>query len=111
MAFTRTLSKKFNSFEDEEHWLNELAQSGWRLVDYSKGGLAENHYHFHVDLDAKNMHYKIDYRTIKNREEFDDYKELFHETGWELIAKNHSYLKYIFISAEGRKFFRITHQL
>ncbi|MEK4129648.1 DUF2812 domain-containing protein [Solibacillus sp. FSL W8-0474] len=102
MAITRTLNKRFNSFEAEEQWLNELAQSGWRLVDYDKKEIGENYYVFQVDLDAVKMRYKIDFRSLKDKEEFDDYKELFHEAGWELIAKNHYYMKHIFISNEGK---------
>lgn len=105
MAITRTLYKRFKSFEAEEQWLNELAQSGWRLVDYGKEEMSDNRYEFQVDLEAKHMRYNIDYRTLKNKEEFDDYKEIFHETGWELIAKNHQYLKHIFISSEGHAIF------
>lgn len=105
MAITRTLNKRFNSFEAEEQWLNELAQSGWRLVDYGKEELSDNRYEFQVDLEAKHMRYNIDYRTLKNKEEFEDYKEIFRETGWELISKNHQYIKHIFISSEGHDIF------
>lgn len=105
MAITRTLNKRFNSFEAEEQWLNELAQSGWRLVDYSKEEMSDNRYEFQVDLEAKHMRYNIDYRTLKNKEEFDDYKEIFLETGWELIAKDHHYIKHIFISGEEQAIF------
>ena len=98
MTVTKTLHKKFSSFEAEEQWLDELAQSGWRLIDYGNDEFSDIHYTFQFDPLAKEMRYKIDFRPLKNATEFEDYKELFRESGWDLIAKNHRYYKYIFIS-------------
>lgn len=111
MAITKTLRKRFISFEAEEQWLNELAQSGWRLIDYGNDEFSDIHYTFEVDLSATEMRYKIDFRRLKNKDEFEDYKELFHEAGWDLIAKNHRYYKYIFISEKADEIFSDTTSL
>lgn len=111
MAIRKTLRKRFTSFEVEEQWLNELAQSGWRLIDYGKDDLSEIHYTFEADTTAKKIHYKIDFRPLKNKEEFEDYKTLFHEAGWEIVAKNHRYFKYIFISDKANEIFSDTSSL
>ena len=89
MAITKTRGKKFRSFEAEEQWLNEQAESGWRLIDYRNNELLGSRYIFEVDLSVKGKHYRIDFRTLKNNEEFEDYIELYHEAGWDLIAKNY----------------------
>ena len=111
MPITKTISKKFSSFEKEEQWLNELAECGWRLIDYGRDGFEELRYTFEVDLEARNMRYKIDFRTLKDEAEFDDYKELFSEADWTLIAKDHHYSKYIFISASAEDIFSDTNSL
>ena len=105
MAITKTVGKIFMSFEAEEKWLNELAEQGWRLIEYNSNELTENSYTFEVDLNARNMRYKIDFRPIKNADEFEEYKVLFEESGWTPIAKNHRAYKYIFISEEGREIY------
>lgn len=105
MAITKTLHKMFSSFEAEEKWLNELAEQGWRLIEYNSNELTEASYTFEVDLNAKNMRYKIDFRPIKSKEEFEDYKALFEESGWTSLAKNHRSYKYIFIAEEGREIY------
>ncbi len=105
MPITKTLHKMFSSFEAEEKWLNELAEQGWRLIDYDSNELTDASYTFEVDLNAKNMRYKIDFRPIKNVEEFEDYKALFEESGWTPLAKNHRSYKYIFIAEEGREIY------
>ena len=92
-------------FEAEERWLNEQAESGWRLIDYSYNEVLGSRYTFEVDLSAKEMRYKVDFRTLKNNEEFEDYIELYHEAGWDLIAKNYRYHKFIFISEEAKEIF------
>lgn len=111
LPITKTISKKFASFEKEEQWLNELAECGWRLIDYGRDGFEALHYTFEVDLEARNMRYKIDFRTLKDEAEFDDYKELFSEADWTLIAKDHHYSKYIFISNSAKDIFSDTNSL
>ena len=106
MAISKVLAKRFNSFEAEEQWLKEQAECGWRLIDYGREGLFdETKYEFEVDLEARNVHYKIDYVHFKSDADFEDYKELFHESGWELITKNKDYDKQIFISKSNKEIF------
>ena len=101
MATTKTLKKKFHSFEKEEHWLNDLAQHGWRLTSYSNDEVEETQYTFEHDPSVKGMTYKIDFRPMKDKDEFNDYVTIFEESGWQSIAPKHTYWKYIFISKEG----------
>ena len=97
MSVTKTLRKRFHSFEQEEKWLNELADLGWRLIAFGDGetNLA---YTFELDSAVKGMHYKIDYRRMKNKSEFEDYVTLFEETGWQQVPCKWNNYKYIFIS-------------
>ena len=67
--------------------------------------MEETEYTFEHDPSVKGMTYKIDFRPMKDKEEFDDYITIFEETGWQSIAPKHNYLKYIFISKEGTDIF------
>jgi hypothetical protein len=51
------------------------------------------------------MRYKTDFRTFKNKVEFEDYKVINYEAGWDLVAKNYRNHKFIFISKEGNEIF------
>lgn len=101
MAVTKTLRKRFHSFEEEEKWLNEFADLGWRLIAFGDGetNLA---YTFELDPTVKGMRYKIDYRMLNNKSEFEDYITLFEETGWQPVSSKWNNYKYIFI-AEAEK--------
>lgn len=104
MAITKKLQKKFHSFGKEEKWLTDLAQQGWRLTFYSNG-VVETEYTFVLDPSVKEMTYKIDFRPMNDKEEFEDYVAIFEESGWQSIAPSHKYWKYIFISVEGTDIF------
>lgn len=101
MPVTKTLRKRFHSFEQEEKWLNELADLGWRLVEFGDGEM-NLAYTFELDSAVKGMHYKIDYRMMKNKSEFEDYVTLFEETGWQQVPCKWNNHKYIFISNVAR---------
>ena len=105
MAITKTRNKIFNSFEAEELWLNEQAESGWRLIDYSYNVVLGSRYTFEVDLSVREMCYKIDFRTFKNEEEFENYKAIYQEAGWNLVTKNYRSHQFIFISKEANEIF------
>ena len=96
---------KFKSFDEEEQWLMEQAQKGWRLVSYDSEEFDDCVYKFVQDEAAKQYRYKIDFREFSSKTDFEDYKELFNETGWTLLAKNRSYRKHIFISNSGAEIF------
>ena len=96
---------KFKSFDEEEQWLMEQAQKGWRLVSYDSEEFDDCIYKFVQDEAAKEYRYKIDFREFDSKTDFEDYKELFNETGWTLLSKNRSYIKHIFISTSGEEIF------
>ena len=96
---------KFKSFDEEEQWLTEQAQKGWRLVSYDSEEFDDCVYKFVQDEAAKEYRYKIDFREFTSKTDFEDYKELFNETGWTLLSKNRSYVKHIFISTSGEEIF------
>lgn len=76
--------KKFKVFVDiseEEKYLNEMANKGYFLKKYSSFG----RYHF-VEGEPKDLHYRVDYRVFKKKDDFDDYISLFKDAGW-----NHVY--------------------
>ena len=105
MGMKKVLQKKFTSFEKEEQWLNELASCGWLLVDYSKDDFSETTYTFEQHKRAKSGHYKIDFVTFRNRADFEDYKALLEESGWDFLAKNEYYAKLILFSTDDKVLF------
>lgn len=105
MEMQKVLQKKFTSFDAEERWLNELASFGWLLVDYSKDSFSETTYTFEQQERAKSGHYKIDFVTFRNRADFDDYKALLEESGWDFLAKNEYYAKLILFSTNDKVLF------
>ena len=105
MGLQKVLQKKFTSFEAEEQWLNKLASFGWLLVDYSKDDFSETTYIFEQQERAKSGHYKIDFVTFRNRADFEDYKALLEESGWDFLAKNEYYAKLILFSTTNKALF------
>ena len=71
--------KFFTDFDREEKWLNEMAHSGYQLVNKA--------YSYEFVLGSpEDANYRIDYRTFKNRQDFEDYRMLFEDSGWRHIA-------------------------
>lgn len=71
--------RKFRFFIDlgkEEQYLNNMAKKGYILNNYSSIGM----YTFMKSV-PNDLHYKIDYRIFK-KNEFEQYKSLFEDTGW-----------------------------
>lgn len=101
----KKISKKFKSFEEEEKWLMELAQDGWRLVSYDDNDVDTNTYKFVEDPSASEFHYQIDYRSFNKKSDYEEYKELFAESGWTILSKSRFYSKHIFISTTMSKIF------
>ena len=76
--------KKFKVFVDineEEKYLNEMANKGYFFKKYSSFG----RYHF-IERNPEDVHYRVDYRVFKKKDDFDDYISLFEDSGW-----NHVY--------------------
>jgi len=107
MSVTKTLRKKFYSFEQEEQWLNELADYGWRLIHFGNGE-TDLAYTFELDPTVKGQRYKIDYRIMKDKAEFGDYITLFEEAGWLSVPSRWNNYKYIFISTEAKDIYSDT---
>ncbi|MEK4698011.1 DUF2812 domain-containing protein [Solibacillus sp. FSL R7-0668] len=101
----KKISKKFESFEAEEKWLMELAQDGWRLVSYEDNDVETNTYKFVEDASASELHYQIDYRIFNKKSDYEEYKDLFEESGWTILSKSWFYSKHIFISTTNSKIF------
>lgn len=71
--------KFFANFDREEQWLNEMARQGFMLIGKSLA------YEF-AQVPPENANIRIDYRNFKNRQDFEDYKALFEDSGWTHIA-------------------------
>lgn len=71
--------KIFMNFDKEEKWLTDMERKGYTLVKNSYG------YTFQSG-EPKQTEIKIDYRTFKDGEEFEDYRTLYEDSGWEHIA-------------------------
>lgn len=67
--------KFFIDIDKEEIWLNEMAKQGYQLTRKRLG------YQFQ-QAQPENSVIKIDYRTFKRREDFEDYCALFEDSGW-----------------------------
>ena len=80
--------KFFINLEREEEWLNHMAKQGYKLVKKSIG------YQFEL-AEAEDAIIKIDYRTFKRNEDFEDYRALFEDSGWKHIwGTKHSGYQY-----------------
>ena len=97
--------KKFESFEAEEKWLMDMAQEGWRLVSYVDSDVDDNSYKFVEDPYASEYHYQIDYRDFNKKSDYEEYKDLFAESGWTILSENRLYSKHIFISTTKSRIF------
>lgn len=71
--------KFFTNFDHEEQWLNEMARKGHVLVGKSMT------YEFAASH-PEEANYRIDYRSFKSRQDFEDYKALFEDSGWMHVA-------------------------
>lgn len=72
--------KFFVNLEKEERWLNELAQQGHLLS--AKSGVS---YDF-VAGEPGSAVFRIDYRMFRRAADFEDYRILFEDSGWQHIG-------------------------
>lgn len=87
--------KIFVDFEKEEKYLNDMAKNGYLLKKYSSLGF----YHFIKDK-PKDLKYRIDYRGFNKKSEFENYKAMFEDAGWQHVyGTKYSYNQY-FLSKE-----------
>ncbi|MDR2977511.1 MAG: DUF2812 domain-containing protein [Streptococcaceae bacterium] len=71
----------FVDFDKEENYLNQMARKGWELQHYSWFGF----YTFKKGAAAE-KYYRIDYRTFKNRQKYNDYVNFLDEAGWKQVS-------------------------
>ncbi|GGE71954.1 DUF2812 domain-containing protein [Priestia taiwanensis] len=94
----RRINKKFNSFTQEEQWLQSMLDEGWVLKGYSADDIDSCQYVFAPIQQQKqrNYTYKVDYRIFSKKDEFEEYRNLFEDTGWTLLSEGIMYTKHIF---------------
>ena len=66
--------------ENEEKWLTEMAKQGWELSQKTIFG-----YEFRQSTPQDTV-IRIDYRNFNTPADFEDYRTLFKDSGWEHIA-------------------------
>lgn len=72
--------KFFTKFDQEEKWLNDMARQGCRFIKKTSFG-----YEFEPEKPVIAT-VKMDYRIFKKQEDFEDYRALFEDSGWEHIS-------------------------
>lgn len=72
--------KIFADFSKEEQYLNDMAKKGYIFKKHSMLGF----YHF-LTGEMQDLKYSVDYRTFKKKKDFEDYKVMFEDFGWEHI--------------------------
>lgn len=70
----------FTKLEEEEKWLNDMARQGYLLTRKTLLG------YVFEPCGTTNAIIKMDYRIFKKRDDFEDYRALFEDSGWEHIA-------------------------
>lgn len=71
--------KLFLRFENEEKWLEHMANQGWMLFRKSV-------FYYFRKVAPETKIIRIDYREIKSAKDFLDYCTLFEDSGWKHIA-------------------------
>jgi len=76
--------KLFFAWDDnkEEAWLEEMSRKGWHLASVGIPTL----YNF-VSGEAKPYTYRLDFITATNKEDRQDYYQLFSDAGWDHIGE------------------------
>ena len=75
--------KKFKlmaDFEKEEEFLNDMAKKGYRLKKYNSLGM----YTF-INAEPQNLSYRVDYRIFSGAAQFEEYRTMFQDAGWEHV--------------------------
>lgn len=73
--------KMFFDYSKEEAWLNAMALQGWSLVGIDALG----RYCFKQG-DPYAWNYRIDYRTFKSMQGFNEYVQMFWDSGWQHVG-------------------------
>ncbi len=89
--------KFFIDFDKEEKWLNEMSNSGFELVAKNAFG----GYSFQKG-EPKDAPLRIDYRVFNNNAYFQDYRQLFEDSGWRHIAGTKASGNQYFVRVDSR---------
>lgn len=73
--------KLFKNYSEEEAWLNQQSRAGWELV---KKGM----FYTFLKSSQQQLVYSIDYRNFKNKADYQEYLNLFQDSGWRHMAGN-----------------------
>lgn len=73
--------KLFTSYSEEEKWLSEQSNLGWELIK-------KRAFYTFRKKSQQFLVYGVDYRTFKNKEDYQDYLNLFDDAGWNHVAGN-----------------------
>ncbi|RDW16590.1 hypothetical protein CWR48_16245 [Oceanobacillus arenosus] len=94
----KKVTKHFSDFSKEEQWLQSMLNEGWILKSYDSEDMDDCQYVFEPvkSEKQKNIIYKIDFRELNQKGEFEEYKSIFEGAGWILLSKNSWYSKHIF---------------
>lgn len=94
----KKISKRFTNFAEEEQWLQSMINDGWILKEYDLEDVDACQYVFEPvkHEKQKNRIYKIDYRSFDKKDDYQEYKGIFEDSGWTSLSKNKWYSKHIF---------------
>lgn len=92
------INKKFTNFSEEEQWLQSMAGKGWILNEYDTENIDACRYVFEPVRydDQKHRIYKIDFRAFDKKDDYQEYVDLFKDSGWTALSRNKGYSKHIF---------------
>lgn len=93
----KKIHKNFMNFNEEETWLQKQLEEGWMLDRYSNDFEEGTYYTFRkiMEYERKRWIFKVDFREFDEQEEYDDYIDVFKESGWSTFSKK-GYSKHIF---------------
>lgn len=88
--------KVFADFNEEEAYLNKMAKNGHFLKKHSAFG-----FYYFTESTPKELHYHVDYRKFKTQADFEDYKALFEDAGWQHVYGTKNSLNQYFLPKDG----------
>jgi len=68
--------------EQEEAWLESMAEAGWRLSSVGLFGV----YDFYAN-EPERVIYRLDYMPSNNKKEFGEYQQMFMDAGWIYVGE------------------------
>lgn len=70
----------FTNFDKEERWLNQMAAQGYHFTHKEALGL-----YVFVEGAPCEQNYRIDFRHFSNKKDYQDYINLFEDSGWRFV--------------------------